>query len=61
MNALKNLFSALKAKVPNPGAGGSGAGGGNVPKALGGFIVTLGAFGGIGYGAYHSMVTSELG
>ena len=56
MNALKNLFSAVRAKVPNPGAGGAGS---NFPKALGGLIVTLGAFGGIGYGAYHSMVTSK--
>ena len=57
MNALKNLFSAIKSKVPAGGAGGA-------PKLPGagaavGAIVTFGTLGGIGYGAYHSMVTGE--
>lgn len=58
MNALKNLLAAIKAKAPNPGANGAGS---NVPKALGGLVVTLGAFSGIGYGVYHSMVTIQPG
>jgi hypothetical protein len=59
MNAIRNLLNNIRGKASQAAAGG----GNKLPNAgnaIGG-IVTMGALGGIGYGAYHSMVTSKYG
>lgn len=58
MNAVRGLFSKLRAQVPK-GAG--GAPGGGVPAGAGAGVSVLVALGLGTYGVYHSMVTIQPG